>query len=162
MQYIDKVIDPKKKGAAKPWGGVAPRTANSALLHFGSGSRTKTQTGQGILARARREASEASLFSARRAVLSTPTHRLAENVSHGRVVKPGTPGAMVSSAERLREASAARAANATGSPGTTSSARPVTAATNSLGQTSRAASATSPPSKRSAPSVLIPQKRRKH
>lgn len=159
MQYIDKVVDPKKKGVKPAWNGIAPRTANSSLLHFGGGSRTKMSSGKGLLDRAKREAREASLFSARRSVLSTPTHRLAENVAHGRVVKPGTPGAQASTAERLREAGAAGAASAT--TGTAASARPAAPAASSSARSTASPAPQAMPFKRPAASVFLAPKRRK-
>ncbi|KAI9720678.1 MAG: hypothetical protein M1812_002858 [Candelaria pacifica] len=54
----------------------ASRTADNSLLTFGSGSRTKTGSGKDVLNKARREAKEMSLFSVRKSILATPTHRL--------------------------------------------------------------------------------------
>ena len=58
---------------------------NTAVLSFASGSKTKTLTGKGVLDKARREARELSLFSARKSLLTTPTHKLiskATQISH--------------------------------------------------------------------------------
>jgi hypothetical protein len=76
MTKIEKVINPIKKNTA-PRPTVFSRDPDSSHLLFGSGSRTNTKTGKGILLKAKREARENSLFSARRNVLSTPTHLLA-------------------------------------------------------------------------------------
>ena len=76
MTYVEKVINPVKKSTA-PRPTIFSRDPDSSHLLFGSGSRTNTKTGKGILLKAKREARENSLFSARRNVLSTPTHLLA-------------------------------------------------------------------------------------
>ena len=51
-------------------------TRNTSVLSFGSGSKTKMLTGKGVLDRARREAKELSVFSGRKSLLATPTHKL--------------------------------------------------------------------------------------
>ena len=60
---------------------VFGKTANTGVLSFSSGSKTKTLTGKGVLNKARREARELSLFSARKAILATPTHKLQEKAT---------------------------------------------------------------------------------
>lgn len=55
---------------------TAGGSGNSSTLSFTSGSKTKVLTGKGVLEKARREAREMSLFSVRKTILATPTHKL--------------------------------------------------------------------------------------
>ncbi|KAI9811988.1 MAG: hypothetical protein M1827_004880 [Pycnora praestabilis] len=55
--------------------------SNPALLSFTSGSKTKLRSGKDVLNKARREAREMSLFSAKKSILATPTHRLNSGAS---------------------------------------------------------------------------------
>ena len=144
MTYVEKVINPIKKSTA-PRPTVFSRDPDSSHLLFGSGSRTNTKTGKGILLKAKREARENSLFSARRNVLSTPTHLLANRAllfpmqRTNNNVQPPRP---VSSAP---------------SPGRGPDQPPVP-------RTNTASSEAAPPPrppKRPASSVLLPSKRRK-
>ncbi len=68
-------------GGIRSHGTGSTRTADNSLLTFGSGSRTKTGSGKDVLNKARREAKEMSLFSVRKSVLTTPTHRLNDRAS---------------------------------------------------------------------------------
>lgn len=77
------------------------KAGNPALLTFGSGSRTKTLTGKDVLEKARREAREMSLFSAKKSILAVPTHKLQGKASQVRTAphglleeykKPSQPG----------------------------------------------------------------------
>ncbi|MCJ1368509.1 hypothetical protein MMC16_007653 [Acarospora aff. strigata] len=63
-------------------------TASSALT-FGSGSRTRPVTGKAVLEKARREAREMSLFSARKTLLATPTHKLNDKATQVRNAPQG-------------------------------------------------------------------------
>ncbi|KAI9701755.1 MAG: hypothetical protein M1836_001098 [Candelina mexicana] len=90
-QHTSKLLEPSsisvnqmKKATRIGGGGAGIRThgtgagraADTSSLTFGSGSRTKTASGKDVLNKARREAKEMSLFSVRKSILSTPTHRL--------------------------------------------------------------------------------------
>lgn len=77
MTYIAKVIDPRKSARTTSRPTIFSRRPDQSSLSFGSGSRTSMTTGRGMLLKAKREARENSLFSARKNVLSTPTHLLA-------------------------------------------------------------------------------------
>jgi len=79
MTFLDKVVDPGKKRPAATRSTIFSRAPDNSVMSFGSGSRTSTTTGKGLILKARREARENSLFSARRNVLSTPTHLLGDN-----------------------------------------------------------------------------------
>jgi elongin-A len=68
-------------------GGSASK--GNGLLSFNSGSRTSMQTGAGVIARARREAKEASLFSNKHSALSTPTHLLQNRATTVKKVAQG-------------------------------------------------------------------------
>lgn len=165
MQYINKVIDPQRGATKSGWSTARTqgpiRTQNTSVLSFGSGSRTKMSTGKGMLNRAKREAREASLFSARRSILSTPTHRLAENVTHGRVVGPSTTGSgvLASASDRISSTNGSRQ-HQTGQS-SRPMVRPASPAipqrpTSSLGGQSQTS-----PMKRPAASVFLPPKKRK-
>ncbi|MCJ1249238.1 hypothetical protein MMC30_006461 [Trapelia coarctata] len=87
-KHTSKVVDPKlvrlpklpRMGGMRVEGGRTKATSspggNPSLLTFASGSKTKMLTGKGVLDKARREARELSLFSARKSILATPTHKL--------------------------------------------------------------------------------------
>ncbi|KAL2358376.1 RNA polymerase II transcription factor SIII subunit A-domain-containing protein [Cryomyces antarcticus] len=79
---IHKVIDPEKR-KARP----AAKSSSTALLSFGGGSRTKTNTAQGVLDRARRETQEAR--NARNSALAMPTHLLNVKASQVRQAPRG-------------------------------------------------------------------------
>ncbi|KAI9835318.1 MAG: hypothetical protein M1819_002462 [Sarea resinae] len=64
-------------------------TPSSSSLSFGSGSRTKTTTGKSVIAKAKREAKEMSLFSMSKSILATPTHRLNDRASQVRSAPRG-------------------------------------------------------------------------
>lgn len=64
-------------------------SSTSSALTFGSGSKTKALTGKGVLEKARREAREMSLFSARKTLLATPTHKLSDKASQIRNAPQG-------------------------------------------------------------------------
>ncbi len=53
-----------------------PPPPKPTSLNFGAGSRTKTLTGAGVMNKARREAKQLSLFSAKNSKLAKPTHEL--------------------------------------------------------------------------------------
>ncbi|KZF24529.1 hypothetical protein L228DRAFT_281593 [Xylona heveae TC161] len=99
-KHTSRVVDPSsvprlprdrgmrvEGGRAKGPGTV--RTGNQSLLSFGTGSRTKTNTGKSVMEKARREAREMSLFSVRKSVLATPTHRLSDKATQVRHVPRG-------------------------------------------------------------------------
>ncbi|MCJ1228788.1 hypothetical protein MMC12_005451 [Toensbergia leucococca] len=89
-KHTSKVVDQKSMPRLPRMGmraeGRARTTAgssgNTSLLSFSSGSKTKTLTGKGVIDRARREAREMSLFSARNSLLATPTHKLNNQATH--------------------------------------------------------------------------------
>ena len=62
-------------------GPIRHSSGDPSTLSFTSGSKTKTLTGQGVISKARREAREMSLFSAKKSVLSVPTHQLGNKAS---------------------------------------------------------------------------------
>ena len=109
-KHTSKVVDSKsvprlpRMGGMRVEGGRSRTTnsksGNSALLTFGSGSKTKMLTGKDVLEKARREAREMSLFSAKKSVLAVPTHKLQGKASQIRTAphglleehrKPSTP-----------------------------------------------------------------------
>lgn len=63
--------------------------STASALTFGSGSKSKALTGKGVLEKARREAREMSLFSARKTLLATPTHKLNDKASQVRNAPQG-------------------------------------------------------------------------
>ncbi|KAI9873763.1 MAG: hypothetical protein M1830_010627 [Pleopsidium flavum] len=85
-KHTSKVIDPRsvprlpRMGGMRVEGGRTRTTGGgsggSSTLSFMSGSKTKVLTGKGVLEKARREAREMSLFSVRKTILATPTHKL--------------------------------------------------------------------------------------
>ena len=78
-KHTSKVIDSRTAPRLPRGGRVRAgqnHTGNTAVLSFASGSKTKILTGKGVLDKARREARELSLFSARNGRLGTPTHKL--------------------------------------------------------------------------------------
>jgi elongin-A len=85
-KHTSKIVDPRTMPKLPRMGGMRAeaqkraqatvRTADSSVLRFTSGSKTKMTTGKGVMDRARREARELSLFSARKAPLAVPTHKL--------------------------------------------------------------------------------------
>ena len=98
-KHTSKVVDPKtvprlpRMGGMRVEGGRTRTThtsiGNPAVLSFTSGSKTKTLTGKGVLEKARREARELSLFSARKSLLATPTHKLTGKASQVRTAPQG-------------------------------------------------------------------------
>ncbi len=98
-KHTSKVIDaraaPKlpRMGGMRVEGGRSRTTTasggNPSVLSFASGSRTKAVTGKSVLEKARREAREMSLFSARKTLLATPTHKLTDKASHVRSAPQG-------------------------------------------------------------------------
>ncbi|MCJ1309024.1 hypothetical protein MMC25_002679 [Agyrium rufum] len=70
----------KRPAASGGWG----REANMSSLSFNSGKLKSGVSGKAVLDKVRREAKEASLFSARKRILSTPTHKLAQQ-SQGQI-----------------------------------------------------------------------------
>lgn len=153
MQFLDKVINPVRKNLPKQRT-TADRTGTAAALRFGSGSRTSAATGQSTINKVKREAREASLYGPRKSALSTPTHLLNMNLTHGRIIGPKT-------------------INPPPTPAPTPAASRtmgVIAATNSIARvpmhsTSTAARVASDPRpsplKRAATSVFMPPKRRR-
>lgn len=93
-KHTSKVVDSKTVPRLPRMGGMRieggrtrttnTKSANPALLTFGSGSRTKTLTGKDVLEKARREAREMSLFSAKKSILAVPTHKLQGKASQVR------------------------------------------------------------------------------
>ena len=91
-KHTSRIVDPKtvprlpRMGGMRVEGGrsraIGSSSGNTSTLTFASGSKTKMLTGKGVLERARREAKELSLFSARKSLLATPTHKLANKASH--------------------------------------------------------------------------------
>lgn len=55
-----------------------PPPPKPTTLSFNAGSRTKTLTGAGVMNKARREAKQLSLFSAKNSKLAKPTHELSD------------------------------------------------------------------------------------
>lgn len=140
MTFLEKVVDPsKKRPAARPT--IFSRAPDSSVMSFGSGSRTRTTTGKGLLLKAKREARENSLFSARRNVLSTPTHLLGDNRGRPRPSTAPRPTTTYSNGSQANDGSSAH--------------RPTSVATSS------ATPVTQPP-KRPANSVFISNKRPKY
>ncbi|KAI9789867.1 MAG: hypothetical protein M1833_002153 [Piccolia ochrophora] len=98
-QNKSHLVDPSELPGirkATALGRVNPRTSNrstlpgnSSVLSFGSGSRTRTNTGRSVMDKAKREAREMSLFSVRKSILSTPTHRLNDKASQVRTAPRG-------------------------------------------------------------------------
>ena len=100
-KHTSKVVDPKTvprlprmggmrvEGGGRPKGNGLTVPANTSHLTFASGSRTKTLTGRGVIDKARREARELSLFSARKSLLATPTHKLSNKATQIRSVPQG-------------------------------------------------------------------------
>lgn len=98
-KHTSKVVDSKtvprlpRMGGMRVEGGrtrtTANKSGNPALLTFGSGSRTKTLTGKDVLEKARREAREMSLFSAKKSILAVPTHKLQGKASQVRTAPHG-------------------------------------------------------------------------
>ncbi|KAI9803825.1 MAG: hypothetical protein M1825_001705 [Sarcosagium campestre] len=71
----------KGSGVTRTAAGASRESGSRSVLTFSGGSKTKTTSGKSILDKARREAREMSHFSARNAILSTPTHRLADKAT---------------------------------------------------------------------------------
>jgi len=100
-KHTSKVVDPRlvrlpklpRMGGMRVEGGRPKATTaahgNPSLLTFTSGSKTKTLTGKGVLDKARREARELSLFTAKKSVLATPTHKLNDKATHIRSAPQG-------------------------------------------------------------------------
>ena len=100
-KHTSRVVDPKTVPRLPRMSGmrVEPGTrvpssrgqtgGNPSVLTFASGSKTKTLTGKGVIAKARREAKELSLFSARKSLLTTPTHQLSGKATQIRHVPQG-------------------------------------------------------------------------
>ena len=95
-KHTSRVVDAKtvprlpRMGGMRVEGGRSRLTSStSSALTFGSGSKTKALTGKGVLEKARREAREMSLFSARKTLLATPTHKLNDKASQVRNVPQG-------------------------------------------------------------------------
>ncbi|MCJ1473393.1 hypothetical protein MMC13_002044 [Lambiella insularis] len=84
-KHTSKVMDAKSLPKLTREGRVSKAGSSSSgsrsLLTFTSGSKTKTLTGRGVLDKARREARELSLFSAKRSLLTTPTHKLSSKAT---------------------------------------------------------------------------------
>lgn len=98
-KHTSRMVDPKtvpklpRMGGMRAEGGRSKtfhsHTANPSVLSFASGSKTKTLTGKGVLEKARREAREMSLFSAKKSLLATPTHKLIGKATQIRNVPQG-------------------------------------------------------------------------
>lgn len=95
-KHTSKVVDPRsvprlpRMGGMRAEGGRSAKAATtSSTLTFGAGSRTKTLTGKGVLNKAKKEAREMSLFSARKTILATPTHQLGSRASQVQSVPRG-------------------------------------------------------------------------
>ncbi|KAA6413484.1 MAG: hypothetical protein FRX48_03230 [Lasallia pustulata] len=98
-KHTSKVVDSNtvprlpRMGGMRVEGGRSRTTnaksGNSALLTFGSGSRTKMVTGKDVLEKARREAREMSLFSAKKSILAVPTHKLQGKATQVRTAPHG-------------------------------------------------------------------------
>lgn len=95
-KHTSRVVDPRtvprlpRMGGMRVEGGRSRITSGtSSALTFGSSSKTKTLTGKGVLDKARKEAREMSLFSARKTVLATPTHKLNDKASQIRNAPQG-------------------------------------------------------------------------
>jgi len=100
-KHTSKVVDPRlvrlpklpRATGMRVEGGRAKATSspggNPSLLTFSSGSRTKTLTGKGVLDKARREARELSLFSAKKSILAIPTHKLNSKATQIRTAPQG-------------------------------------------------------------------------
>ena len=98
-KHTSKVIDPKMVPKLPRMGGMrvergltgpsSRSSGNTSVLSFASGSRTKTLTGAGVIAKARREAKQLSLFSAKKSTLSTPTHQLSGKATQIRYIPKG-------------------------------------------------------------------------
>ena len=63
---------------------VASHSGNTSVLTFTAGSKTKS-----VIDKARREAKEMSLFSARKSILAVPTHKLVDKATHVRSAPQG-------------------------------------------------------------------------
>ncbi|MCJ1236454.1 hypothetical protein MMC14_004435 [Varicellaria rhodocarpa] len=114
-KHTSRVVDAKTVPRLPRMGGMrvepGSRTSsrvagngNPSILTFASGSKTKTLTGKGVMAKARREARELSLFSARKSTLTTPTHQLSSKATQIRHVPKG----MVAEHRRIPLISAAK------------------------------------------------------
>ena len=95
-KHTSRVVDPRtvprlpRMGGMRIEGGRSRVTSSpSSALASGPGSRNKPITGKGVLEKARREAREMSLFSARKTLLATPTHKLNDNASQIRNAPQG-------------------------------------------------------------------------
>ena len=98
-KHTSRMVDPRtvpklpRMGGMRAEGGrsktVHSHTGNPSVLSFASGSKTKTLTGRGVLEKARREAREMSLFSAKKSLLATPTHKLNGKATQVRNVPQG-------------------------------------------------------------------------
>ena len=98
-KHTSRMVDPRtlpklpRMGGMRAEGGrsktVHSHTSNPSVLSFASGSKTKTLTGRGVLEKARREAREMSLFSAKKSLLATPTHKLNGKATQVRNVPQG-------------------------------------------------------------------------
>lgn len=95
-KHTSRVVDPRTVPRLPRMGGMRVEggrsrvtTSTSSALTFGSGSKTKAVTGKVVLEKARREAREMSLFSARKTVLATPTHKLNDKASQVRNAPQG-------------------------------------------------------------------------
>ena len=100
-KHTSRVVDAKTVPRLPRMGGMrvepgsrisssrATSNGNPSILTFASGSKTKTLTGKGVMAKARREARELSLFSARKSTLTTPTHQLSSKATQIRHVPQG-------------------------------------------------------------------------
>ncbi len=58
-----------------------PPPPKPSELNFNAGSRTKTLTGAGVMNKARKEAQQLSLFSAKNSKLAKPTHELSDKAA---------------------------------------------------------------------------------
>jgi elongin-A len=100
-KHTSKVVDPRlvrlpklpRMGGMRVEGGrakaITAASGNPSLLTFTSGSKTKTLTGKGVLDKARREARELNLFTAKKSVLATPTHKLNDKATQIRSAPQG-------------------------------------------------------------------------
>jgi len=125
MTFLNKVVDPGKKRPAATRSTIFSRAPDNSVMSFGSGSRTSTTTGKGLILKAKREARENSLFSARRNVLSTPTHLLGDNRPRSSVLPAPRAGTTFSHRNQVStSATAPPRPNATSASIATSSAQP--------------------------------------
>lgn len=139
MTFLEKVVDPSKKRPAATRSTIFSRAPDASVMSFGSGSRTRTTTGKGLILKAKREARENSLFSARRNVLSTPTHLLGDNRARPSVFPTPRPSTTFGNASRA-------------AAGSNSSPQPSAPSTSSSTPSAQ-------PVKRPASSVFISHKR---